>query len=736
MADGLPKELTSGEKVFINSFLREPPQWIRWVKKTNPKNAIQPRLMVVTKYKVYSIKRNKMGKKQIVREGHLYNLKEVSTDDIDRCVLIFKEFKIVAHAPNLGIDLPKVVLQCFYNISFTFSEAAFPKVTMSPAERSPPAIDRTPPGPAAGFEEVYLAQCDFLGAAPSQDIIIMVDDLFASGNTSLDLDLCTGIEKDHQYALNLSPIFAALRHNTFFTAISLHEKSRANEAIRGLADILTHNITLTSVDVSGTECSSDEAWEAFGEALRANQRNALLNLNLSDNPFGDKGSIPLCAGLAAINHPMNTLNISGTNMQAKGITQFFRTLLSNMVLSSGLYEVNVSNNPIPGGPLSVAVSDWLVGLHEHYPENKPIRKLNLGACAVDIPHISDHIRNNFTSTIEHLDLSNNKIEEYPVQLLITLINKSTALHHLNLSGCSLTASMLTAVINATSVNPSLVNFELDLSGNDLSKEDQSVISFAGAIARCINIHTLKIGEMNLKKETLIPVCKSIGENNTLIALDFSGNFKHGTLGGKGENPLDLLVHSIKAHPTLTSLNIAGRKEFQLFKEMIPLFKLLVDNNKLLELDVSHNKFGDDGARELFDILRTNYCLKTLAFDHNNITYPGWQALRRCILVNRSLVDIKYPKKDVTKTINFSKDKVEMLNKLRDLFIEVAIFTNNNLTGQADSRPLQPSPKAPIPVPPFELFLSTGSQTYTPTPQGQYTNTTGYSSIPLTQTASL
>jgi threonyl-tRNA synthetase len=27
----------------------------------------------------------------------------------------------------------------------------------------------------------------------------MVDDLFASGNTSLDLDLCTGIEKDNQY---------------------------------------------------------------------------------------------------------------------------------------------------------------------------------------------------------------------------------------------------------------------------------------------------------------------------------------------------------------------------------------------------------------------------------------------------------------------------------------------------------------------------------------------------------
>ncbi len=47
-------------------------------------------------------------------------------------------------------------------------------------------------------------------------------------------------------------------------------------------------------------------------------------------------------------------------------------------------------------------------------------------------------------------------------------------------------------------------------------------------------------------------------------------------------------------------------------------------------------------------------------------------------------------------------------KLRELFIEVSIFTNNNMTGQIDSRPLQPSPKVPILPAPYELFLSTSA----------------------------
>lgn len=50
-------------------------------------------------------------------------------------VLSFGTFKIVAQSQNLGVELPKVILQCFQQISFTFSEAATPKLTLEPIGR-------------------------------------------------------------------------------------------------------------------------------------------------------------------------------------------------------------------------------------------------------------------------------------------------------------------------------------------------------------------------------------------------------------------------------------------------------------------------------------------------------------------------------------------------------------------------------------------------------------------------
>lgn len=44
-----------------------------------------------------------------------------------------------------------------------------------------------------------------------------------------------------------------------------------------------------------------------------------------------------------------------------------------------------------------------------------------------------------------------------------------------------------------------------------------------------------IRELNLKREGLILLCKSLGENTTLQGIDLSGNFKHGTLAGKVKN---------------------------------------------------------------------------------------------------------------------------------------------------------------------------------------------------------
>ena len=42
---------------------------------------------------------------------------------------------------NLGIELPRLLLNCFQRITFTFPESATPKLVLLPAGRNPPVLD-------------------------------------------------------------------------------------------------------------------------------------------------------------------------------------------------------------------------------------------------------------------------------------------------------------------------------------------------------------------------------------------------------------------------------------------------------------------------------------------------------------------------------------------------------------------------------------------------------------------
>lgn len=101
-----------------------------------------------------------------------------------------------------------------------------------------------------------------------------------------------------------------------------------------------------------------------------------------------------------------------------------------------------------------------------------MRKVSFASCAIDVPPVIDAIRSVLSNTIEYMDLSGNKLEEYAIQILGSLVAKATALSHLNLTNCSLTGALMAMVIQGATLNPGLPqNFLLDLSGNDLSKED-------------------------------------------------------------------------------------------------------------------------------------------------------------------------------------------------------------------------------------------------------------------------
>jgi hypothetical protein len=58
------------------------------------------------------------------------------------------------------------------------------------------------------------------------DVVTHLEDVYNAGQTHLEIDNIVGIAKISEFTFSLTPLLAALRHNTYFTSFACHEKSR------------------------------------------------------------------------------------------------------------------------------------------------------------------------------------------------------------------------------------------------------------------------------------------------------------------------------------------------------------------------------------------------------------------------------------------------------------------------------------------------------------------------------
>ncbi|EGG14581.1 hypothetical protein DFA_12358 [Cavenderia fasciculata] len=380
-------ELSGGEKRFVFELEGREPDFVLWVKKTNKKDVIQDRLFVLTAYRVYSIKRTKMGKKQVQRQGHLYDLVEIKTDDIDHVILKFTTFTIDITGTGTGITIPKILMNAFHKISFTFSLEASPSLIILPVERATPEIDHIEPGFGHGFVEVYKAQCNYYGTLENADLIQFLEDTVINGSRVFCLDDFSGIDKQSENALAMIPVMAALRHNTFFDTFICHNKSR-KELPALLADVLHHNKTIVRADLSGME--AEDGWVQLGDAIRDNQSNELKKagmtaiiqaleenttlkcIDLSNNiKTGSKAEavIDHLARVVSKHASLERLTLAGKDSRGFYLGKEIQPLVKAMNEDCRLVELDISGNSMG--------DDLCRELFESLKKNVSVRILNI-----------------------------------------------------------------------------------------------------------------------------------------------------------------------------------------------------------------------------------------------------------------------------------------------------------------------------------------------------------------------
>src|SRR5690348_14871036 len=85
---------------------RTQPLYIQWgtsiVVEDRGKETIKDRLLVIGNYRIYFIRRTKMGKKKVVYEGKILDLAEITSPDQDKVTLHFKNFVLDFASPSAG----------------------------------------------------------------------------------------------------------------------------------------------------------------------------------------------------------------------------------------------------------------------------------------------------------------------------------------------------------------------------------------------------------------------------------------------------------------------------------------------------------------------------------------------------------------------------------------------------------------------------------------------------------
>lgn len=501
-----------------------------------------------------------------------------------------------------------------------------------------------------------------------------VTDLHEAGVVEFRLQDCPGIEPKGELPFNILPIAAALRYNTYFKAISAVQLLK-KDVLYSLCSILRYNSKITKLTLS--QLSEGNITE-LGEALQYNQNNALQIIDLSGTHI-TKGVSIFCQTLQSFPHSLKVLNLSNCGMDGKQISAIVDSLASNYGMSLTIEELDLSNNKFDE-QASGSFETWLSKSAQY----SRLQVLRLANTSQSFSTVAAYFH--FLKDLQELDVSNSKLDKRAVQLLCSTLEKSTTLKYLNVSNCTLSNGLGSAIVEAFLTNKNLRETSLIMSASDLTEQDAEL--FSKGLSLNINCHTLDISKNKFKEMGLIGILQAIvlSATSKLDTLILDNTYKNTYEGERVASALMSVSNSLSC---VKSISIAGG-----YKSVtIPFLNYLQTNTSLLELDISNNAMGDSAASAIADMLRVNDTLLRLRCDGNNISPSGWKMILASFMHNRTLVEMDFPWKDYERYSSLPKDKLE---ELRAVLIDIQRALQTNHSSDKMER-LHPPPSRPLPT---------------------------------------
>lgn len=178
------------------------------------------------------------------------------------------------------------------------------------------------------------------------------------------------------------------------------------------------------------------------------------------------------------------------------------------------------------------------------------------------------------------------------------------------------------------------------------------------------------------------------KNTKLATLFISGTFSYDK-----EEQFNSFVDSINDIRSLKNLVIKGVDDNYLGEKIYPLFQKLVDHPSLSLLDVSNQQIGNDGIRELSNLVERRSKLQYLIFDNAKFdNLPVLNELAKCAQERMKPISVQYPIPDLKEIAEVEKDKQKRNQLLKDMS---EIKRTLELARKAREAPTQESQKPNI-----------------------------------------
>eukprot|EP01095_Lingulamoeba_sp_RSL-Kostka_P014070 TRINITY_DN6007_c0_g1_i1.p1 TRINITY_DN6007_c0_g1~~TRINITY_DN6007_c0_g1_i1.p1 ORF type:complete len:292 (+),score=55.30 TRINITY_DN6007_c0_g1_i1:90-965(+) len=277
------KDITPNEKKFCNDAMKSRGDrvifhyWVEKKKKHN-NNKTEKRLLVFGKYRMLSIAKTLTGKKVIKRDGHYWDLKNITSLVQTSAVITFNDWKIGFECDKVGNIIQSILTttkSIFYNfpkdVLYEQKICSSVKIVIKRQE----SVFQTPIG--GGLLEIYSAACSYFEVPIDNDVIeVLKNEINTS--TTLHLGNIPGINNKGSNRYDVGPLFHSLKYNNYFTEIKL-SNVHYKELLTHVSEMMQTNSTIQHLELVNLDLK--EGYTEFSNSLKSNVDINLTSINFS-----------------------------------------------------------------------------------------------------------------------------------------------------------------------------------------------------------------------------------------------------------------------------------------------------------------------------------------------------------------------------------------------------------------------------------------------------------------------